>query len=301
MCRGPTSRGPPRLLSSLESFDSKDGSPPHFASFCLTGAAVIGMLCASEQLFRQIFLRCTDWLPVLENETNRAILARHVGVDSFSCFLIAYLGWKNYDICAGVLRDVLTGKGMPKAAHDKRLYTYEPAGFRISLVFFFYQVKNLYDTILWNDGPEYIFHHVFSLLTAWGAMYPSSGHFYSIFFFGLCEVSTAILCLLANFDDEHGVPGLGDALPVAKLVLGGLFIVSFIVCRCILWPIFSYYFCRDVLQALKNKDDPRLQGRRGWLKFFLVSLSGLSLLQVAWLGEILRVAHTEVSQILASM
>jgi hypothetical protein len=40
--------------------------------------------------------------------------------------------------------------------------------------------------------------------------------FYATFFLGLLEVSTAILCVLANFDDEYGVKGLRDALPMVK-------------------------------------------------------------------------------------
>ena len=44
--------------------------------------------------------------------------------------------------------------------------------------------------------------------------------FYTIFFLGLLEVSPAILCVVANFDDEYGVKGLRDALTMVNVVIG---------------------------------------------------------------------------------
>ena len=117
-----------------------------------------------------------------------------------------------------------------------------------------------------------------------------------MFFFGLSEISTAAVCLLANFDDEQGVPGLGDAFPVTKVGIGTIFIVLFITCRCILWPLFAFFFIRDVRVALKG-DDPRAKERRRWLYFFLTSLTSLTVLQIAWLGEIFVVAHKEFTKI----
>jgi len=118
---------------------------------------------------------------------------------------------------------------------------------------------------------------------------------YTIFFFGLSEISTAVLSILANFDDEFGVPGLGEALPVTKVVCGAAFVVMFILCRCILWPLTSYYFCRDMYHALKS-DDPRAVYRRGWLRFFFIALAGLSVLQVAWLGQIFTMGKQELEK-----
>jgi hypothetical protein len=110
------------------------------------------------------------------------------------------------------------------------------------------------------------------------------------------EVSTAVLCLLANFDPKHGVPGLDAAYPSVKLALGGAFVALFVLCRCVLWPLYSYGFGRDVALALSNPADERTRSRRGWMRFFLVSLGGLSVLQVAWLGQILAVAREELSK-----
>jgi TLC domain len=298
-------KSPPRLLLSLESYSSHDGSRsdkntdqrpvqqhPPMASCLTTGLLFVAFLVCAEQLGRYILAQNQHWHPeLLGNETNRQILARHLFVDTLSCAVVAALGWVSRDT---YLYPVLAGT-IPVAGYEQRLFTYSAPGFRVALVFFFYQVKNLVDTIMWGDGPEFIFHHIFSLITAWGAMSPGCGHMYALFFFGLSEISTAVLCVLANFDDEHGVPGLGEALPITKVVLGALFVFFFILCRCVLWPITSYYFCRDILQALKGSD-PRAVYRRHWMKFFLVSLSGLSVLQVAWLGQIFILGKQELEK-----
>lgn len=286
-----------RLMLSLKSFSSKDGGAPNLASCVITGAAIIAFLTTMELSTRQFLMSYQTAHPILENETNRNILARHVAVDVLACAIVFCMGWTSRHLCQGVTDAVFFGKtsAMPDAGHEQRLFTYHPAGFRVSLFFFAYQIKNLYDTIAWNDGPEFIFHHIFSLITAWGAMVPGCGHIYTIFFFGMCEISTGVLCLLANFDDEHGVPGLGEAFPIFKVVLGGIFSVLFILCRCILWPVFSRFFVGDCLLALKGNDE-RTKPRRIWLQFFLVSLSGLSILQIAWLGQIVIIGKEELGK-----
>jgi hypothetical protein len=298
MCKADSAKQPLRLMLSLDSFSSQDGGPPGLSSCIVTGVAIVAFLTAIEMVFRHFFDSIQDYHPILENETNRLILARHVGVDCTSCAIVFLMGWWSRHICKPVLEAAFFGKpeSMPAAGHEARLFTYHEAGFRVALFFFSYQVKNLYDTIVWNDGPEFIFHHIFSLFTAYGSMVPGCGHFYALFFFGMCEISTGVLCLLANFDDEHGVPGLGDAFPVFKVILGAIFVVLFILCRCILWPVFSRYFVHDCLMALKG-NDARAKPRRMWMRFFLVSLTGLSVLQVAWLGEIFMQGKQELAKV----
>lgn len=129
-----------------------------------------------------------------------------------------------------------------------------------------------------------------------GSLHPGCAHFYGVFFLGVSEISTGILCVLANFDDEHGVVGMGDAFPITKVVIGTLFVIFFILCRCILWPIASYYFVKDCQWALKAKS-PKLQGRKFWILLFQFCLTGLSILQVAWLGQIYFQAKEEFAKI----
>ena len=157
------------------------------------------------------------------------------------------------------------------------------------------QIKNLYDTIIWNDGLLFIAHHIMALSVAYGTVFHGVAHYYAQFYFGISEVSTAILCLLANFDDEHGVPGLAEAFPEGKVAFGALFAVAFIICRVFLWTFFSYYFVRDALLCIKNTDSSR-DAARPWVKVFLGSWSGLSALQVLWLGQIILVGMEEYAK-----
>ena len=321
----------PKIMFSIQSYsmhndlqDMKHNNttnsnlPPPIMSCIYTGMTYIFLLMLSEQLGRfvfQIFDENDLLPPVLSSSssssssskpdtTNQYILVRHLFVDTLSCIICASLGWYSrhesfYPIMNGSFGN---NRNISRTSYEQRLNTYMPNGFRLSLFFFAYQIKNLYDTIVWNDGPVYIFHHIFSLFTAYGAMIMTCGHVYTIFFFGISEISTAILCVLANFDDEHGIVGLGDAFPLTKVACGALFVVLFILCRCILWPIHSYYFCNDILSALRNDrasppNQRNTQTRRNWMIFFLTSLSGLSILQILWLGQIFVLGQQELQKI----
>lgn len=230
---------------------------------------------------------------MLEDATNRAILARHVGVDTLSCFVVAILGWKASHINQDMVDAVLRGKKSMPVAYENRVFKYHPEAVRIALFFLAYQLKNTYDTIIWNDGPEFIAHHLLTLATTWGALFPGSCHYYVMFYFGVSEISTGVLCLLANFDDVHGVKGLAEAFPAGKMALGGIFAVLFVICRVFMWSTVSYYYCRDAWNVLKS-GDPRLEGRKTWLRYTFVSLALLSVLQIVWLGEIVRIGHEEM-------
>lgn len=305
-----------RLLFTIKSFELCGNEIyPNLLSFLVSGSMILLTLCSIEYVLGYILYRQQSLHPLLLIEVNRQILARHVGVDALSCFICCLLGYHGKHLLDDIFTIVFKKQHQQphsdkeydndknkaekqQLMHTKdyglRLFRYHPEAFRVSFFFFWYQVKNTYDTIIWNDGPEFIFHHVFSIFTAYGAMIPGCGHMYAIFFFGLSELSTSILCLLANFDDIHGVPGLGEAFPPIKACLGILFALNFILFRCILWPIFAYYFVRDVRCALRNeKVDIRVQKQAYWLRFFLVSLTGISFLQVAWLGQIFVLGKQE--------
>lgn len=170
----------------------------------------------------KLFFNFQDFDPILDNETNRNILARHVGVDAFSAMVVAYLGYRGRHVYQNLL-DAITGKN-PKAmpvAYEERMFTYHPEGQRVLLFFTAYQIKNLADTIVWNDGILFIIHHVLALGAAvsnslsslsrmkvhsqnqcrsrfgsnsllwkkWGGL---NGHsqFYSMFYMGVSEIST---------------------------------------------------------------------------------------------------------------
>ena len=294
----PTSRSSLRLLLSLPSYEGEtSGQGPDAGSAVFTGLFFILFLVAAERLLNQWFAAHQDLHPLLEEELHRRILARHIGVDTLACTICAYLGFSSMHTYKDFWAHYMAkgGKGaFVRANYLNRVLTYDPASYRICLFFFAYQVKNLYDTIIFDDGIVFIFHHVFSAITAYGCMGPKVCNYYPFFFVGLSEVSTAILCLLANFDEQHGVIGLGEAFPIVKMVLAGIFVVTFLICRIITWPVLSYHFLDDILLTLRNHgDDPRVHVRKGWFRFFMISNGSLTLLQIAWLGEIFYTVHKE--------
>ena len=169
---------------------------------------------------------------------------------------------------------------------------------RLMLLFFSYQVKNMYDTIIWNDGVVYIIHHICAGFAAWGGMFPGYCHFYSLFYFGFSEISTAILCLLANFDDDAGVKGLDAVFPTTKLVLGGLFVASFIICRCIMWPFVTYYYFQDVNKAIAT-DVPLREARLWYLYATNFMCTSLSLIQLVFVGMIIQTGKEELTKLMS--
>eukprot|EP00533_Pseudo-nitzschia_delicatissima_P001746 CAMPEP_0116079488 /NCGR_PEP_ID=MMETSP0327-20121206/1168_1 /TAXON_ID=44447 /ORGANISM="Pseudo-nitzschia delicatissima, Strain B596" /LENGTH=304 /DNA_ID=CAMNT_0003570115 /DNA_START=146 /DNA_END=1060 /DNA_ORIENTATION=+ len=298
MCR-PNSRGstaagqnPSLFMLSTKSFDGHGGVPRASAQF-FTAAVFILFLIAVEQMLRHYFTSIQDIHPILGDETNRNILARHVGVDAFSAFVVTYFGWKGRHVVQDLIDATIGGKkGAMPVAYEGRMFTYHPESQRVVLYFVAYQLKNTYDTIIWNDGALFIAHHILALCTTVGAL-QGKGHFYVLFYFGISELSTGVLCLLANFDDEHGVVGLGVAFPLVKVILGGIFAALFVICRAVMWSTISYYYCRDAWNVLKGSD-PRKKGHELWFRYTFFSLSILSLLQIIWLGEIARVGHEEL-------
>jgi hypothetical protein len=103
----------------------------------------------------------------LENETNRQILARHIGVDALSSLVVVVLGFQARHLMQDLVNAVWYRQpGSMPTAYEARMFTYHPAATRITLFFLAYNVKNSYDTIVWGDGIEFILHHVLCLFTA---------------------------------------------------------------------------------------------------------------------------------------
>jgi TLC domain len=217
-----------------------------------------------------------------------------VGVDFTSCAVVAYLGLKNAQLCRAMWFSPST---LHPSGSESRMFTYHAAGHQILLFFLSYQIKNLFDSIIWNDGPEYIFHHIAAGSAAFFGMYPGYAHFYAIFFMGISEVSTAVLVLLANFDEKLGIDGFSEAFPSVKIGLGIFFVVLFILCRVIMWPIATYFFLKDAQTVLKLST-PQVNARRSCIKATMISLTGLSILQAVWLIQIYAISKVEVAKII---
>jgi len=299
------------LLLSLESYCCKDNndddkvkksdlSLPSRTSIGCTVAFIFIFLYLVEFTLRKILISIQDFHPLLQDETNRNILARHIGVDALCCLVVASMGWNARHIIQDVWKkNDAKEKNERRTATTSRVFQYYPEGARILVFFTGFQCKNLVDTIVWKDGPEYIMHHILSIVSSVGGLVPGACHFYAIFYMGLSEASTGILCLLANFEEDgHGVPGLADAFPNTKLVLGTIFAISFVYIRIYLWMKLTIsYFFPDIRRALFQQHPNKsilTDDKKIFLYLNSLSLGIVTLLQIIWLFAIFRIIALEL-------
>lgn len=284
---------------------------PTVAPTLLTVAFYVGLLFIIEHATRLVIAQYEYIDPeILGIELNRQILARHIAVDFFSLLACAYIAITNRHACSEMMENGwarLNGKkallkpdSMHEDGFEERIFKYHPGSQRLLMIFFVYQVKNMYDTIVWEDGIAFVLHHLFAGAAAWAGLFPGQCHFYALFYFGYSEISTAILTLLANFDPEVGVIGLEKIFPKTKIVLGTLFVTSFIICRVIMWPFTTYYFARDVLKAIRS-DLPQVEGRKGTLYLLLVCCACLSAIQFVFVAMIVQIGKQEIPLMIESL
>ena len=102
-----------------------------------------------------------------------------------------------------------------------------------------------------------------------------------------------VLCVLACFDDSRGIKAkdgsnlFAKLFPVSMKLIGVLFAVLFVAIRIIVWPIISYYFWIDSLALLEI---PEKTHSFPVVYTFLAFNVGLTVLQFAWLVEIIMTA-----------
>jgi len=155
-----------------------------------------------------------------------------------------------------------------------------------------YQIKNTIDTYLYSDGIVFYLHHIGTGILCVFGTYPFL-HAQAPYFLGHCEISTAFLCVLGLFDDDHGVVGLGEMYPKLKVLFAVLFAGAFVPLRCIIWPYYSYYFWLDMLAVLQVGAHSG-----GVLIYSLTVNAGLTVLQFYWLSEIFSKMKAELGNAL---
>jgi hypothetical protein len=200
-------------------------------------------------------------------------------MDTAALSFVAYIGC---DMALGLA-------SYPETAFE-RLYVRLPEYEFLCVCMLAFQTKNLVDSLTWHDPPEYVAHHIVCVLVAIGTLDGHFLHLYGIFFFGVSEVSTAVLSALASFDPEHGVAALGAALPVTKVLLGAVFAVLFVAIRLVAWPFLAYHLATDALEVLAAGE----AHSQPVVVTFLAFLAGLTLLQFFWLTEIVKRAADEL-------
>lgn len=143
---------------------------PNQSSTLLTVAFYVAVLFLFEHATRYLILQCAHVDPILGVERNRHIISRHIAVDFIACFTVGYIGFSQRHICRDLINQGMS-RGMSNSMHEDgfedRIFQYHPGSQRLLMMFFAYQTKNMYDTIYWNDGPEFIVHHLLAGVAAW--------------------------------------------------------------------------------------------------------------------------------------
>jgi hypothetical protein len=148
-----------------------------------------------EYTLREVFARTIVAYPVFALERSRHVLARHIGTDFFACALCAGIACLNLKHLDSFTRKFWDPDSRWAKAYESRMYKYIPEAHHVLLIFSAYQIKNLFDAVVWNDGPLFIFHHVFSFIASWSAMHGGGhglGHTYALFYMGVSEISTTV-------------------------------------------------------------------------------------------------------------
>jgi len=170
-----------------------------------------------------------------------------------------------------------------------RVYVYFPGAARLCVFHLAWESKNLIDAILHRDGLLLPCHHIMTGVLAFFGLHPYL-QMYAAFFFGMSEISSSILTLLVLFDDQHGIHGVGDAMPIVKKLLGAAFTVSFVLVRIVMWPIVSHRFALDSLAVWA--DEKRCHSYAA-VSIFLVCNASLTVMQFIWLRDIVVTARKE--------
>jgi len=233
---------------------------------------------------------------ILEDPRNAGVIARL----SMSTILMAWFGYEGVRIALEMGPVTMGGEYMKEGAvvayGAERVYLFNAGSQRLSMIQTAFQLKNLVDTISHSDGIVFVLHHIATASLAVSGLYPYL-HIYAPFFFGISELSTAVLCLLAMFGDESkpemGVPALGELFPATKDAVGTVFAILFIVFRVLLWPWVSYHFWLDSLAVLGQ---PEHLHSAAVVYGFLGANIFLTILQLVWLSEIVAAAQKMMKQ-----
>ena len=157
------------------------GGPNLYATLA-TITFYVALLFLIEHITKTLLRHYASHIPILnESPYNVAILARHLSVDFLSLLICAYIAISNRHVCSEIIHHFLLSIGrrkttssslsledsMHESGIDERIFKYHPGAQRLITFFVVYQVKNLYDTLYWNDGIEFVLHHLFAGAAAW--------------------------------------------------------------------------------------------------------------------------------------
>ncbi len=156
------------------------GGPTIYATLA-TVAFYVALLFLIEHGTKTALRRHASHISILnESPHNVGILARHLSVDFLSLLVCAHVAISNRHVCGEIIHHFLISVGKMKSSepnastiimheseYEERIFKYHPGAQRLITFFLVYQVKNLYDTLYWNDGIEFVLHHLFAGAAAW--------------------------------------------------------------------------------------------------------------------------------------
>jgi len=297
--------GPTSSETTIFQSNCDGGARPSRLTTFNTTAILTLILVLLEQLFVLIADYSKGLHPILDDEGNRHKFARHIGVNTIGLLYVTYLAYASRHLLLSSIF-IIGDDGINFASLYKldpnrsfsRIYSHVPQSHYILTCFLAYQIKNTYDSWVWNDGILLMIHHALALCATWAGLYPGVAQIYGVFFMGVSEMSTVSLCLLATFDDDLGLTGMAEAFPTAKLVIGAVFVVTFIIFRILLWPIFTYHILNDTKLVLE-RDSEKLSFSSKVAIFAIVrSCQALTFMQVLFLGQIFWMGYLEISKML---
>jgi hypothetical protein len=192
----------------------------------------------------------------------------------------------SFEITSGAMCAVLAVYGtyhwVTDPGPEDRMYGYLASAHTLSAMIYGYE---FYDTIVCIlikslRKAEFIGHHVVTGLLAYCALAPF-GHAYAHYFFGVVEISSALLTFVPFVD----MGAFGRNRTLGK-VLQYSFVAAFLVVRITMWPYISYIFWKDCLAHVINGTAKS----NAVIYLFLGANVALTTLQFMWLSIIVKTA-----------
>ena len=150
---------PPPILQVLISADdfAKQGSNINMA---LTVLAVFIGLWIYEKIAYYLYAFLGG--EVFGPHKHRVVLGRHT-MDLTSMLIFCYMGFESLEQLGGwktAMHDVIMANGKVAAIGAARAFTYSSAAQRLCVWQIAYEAKNFCDSVIHNDGPIFLVHHV---------------------------------------------------------------------------------------------------------------------------------------------
>ncbi len=143
---------------------------------------------------------------------------------------------------------------------------------------FAYQVWNLGNWFLPGSayGPEFLMHHLTAATLAYLNTYPYL-QYYAIFFSGLSEFSTVFMCIFSII--ENSSSKIQRRYADLTMISKGLFAVTFLIFRVVLWSGHTLRYWNDTLDLLSRPEEIISKFS---VYFFLAASVFLTGLQFIW-------------------